>query len=89
MAHFLRDQQITNLSTTEENLAQLSSTFLERIAMINANVTDDARLEKGAFVTYVIRFDNKGYRVFSLDDLLRYFAEAKTVERVLFTLETG
>lgn len=89
MAHFLRDQQITNLSATEDNLAQLSSTFMERAAMLNANVPDDARLDKGAFVTYIIRFDNKGYRVFSLDDLLRYFAEAKTVERVLFTLETG
>ena len=89
MAHFLRDQQVTNLSATEDNLAQLSSTFMERAAMLNSNVSDDARLDKGAFVTYIIRFDNKGYRVFSLDDLLRYFAEAKTVERVLFTLETG
>ena len=89
MAHFLRDQQIANLSATEGNLAQLSSTFLDRAAMINANVPEDSRLEKGAFVTYIVRFDNKGYRVFSLDDMLKYFAEAKAVERVLFTLETG
>lgn len=89
MAHFLRDQQITNLSATEENLTQLSTTFIERAAMINANVPDDARLENGALITYVIRFDNKGYRVFSLDDLLKYFAEAKAVERIIFTLETG
>ena len=88
MAHFLRDSQVTNLSTTEDNLAQLSSAFLERAAMINANVPE-IHPDKAAFVTYVIRFDNKGYRIFSLDDLLRYFAEAKSVERVLFTLETG
>ena len=89
MAHFLRDTKISSLSATEENLAQLSSTFVERAAMINANVADDAQQVKGAFVTYIIRFDNKGYRVFLIDDLLRHFAEAKTVERVLFTLETG
>ncbi|HEY8159775.1 MAG TPA: hypothetical protein VIF10_13835 [Methylobacter sp.] len=89
MAHFLRDQQITNLSATEDNLIQISSTFADRAAMINASVPEDAHLDKGAFVTYVIRFDNKGYRVFSVDELFRCFREAKMVERVLFTVETA
>lgn len=89
MAHFLRDEQIANVSATENNLSQLSATFLARTAMINANIPDENHADKAAFVTYIIRFDNKGYRVFLLEDLLKYFSEAKTVERVLFTLETG
>lgn len=70
MAHFLRDQQITNLSANEDDLVRISSIFVDRSAMINVNVPEDARLDKGAFLAYVIRFDNKGYRVFSIDELL-------------------
>lgn len=57
--------------------------------MINANVPPESLNDKAAVVTYIVRFDNKGYRVFQLDDLVKYFSEAKSVERVLFTLETG
>lgn len=89
MAHFLRDQQITNLSITEGNLSQISSAFADRAMMLNSNVPDNDNTGKRAFLSYIIRFDNKGYRVFSIDDLLRYFRQAKTVERVLFTVETG
>lgn len=89
MAHFLRDQQITSVSVTEENLVQICSVFASRVAMLNANVHDNDGVDKRAFLIYVIRFDNKGYRVFSVDDLLMYFHQAKLVERVLFTVETG
>lgn len=42
----------------------------------------------GYFLTYIIRFDNKGYRVFSLEELLDYFRQADYVERILVTLES-
>ncbi len=89
MAHFLRDQQISNVSLTEDSLVQIGSAFKDRAAMLNANVPDDDGGDKKAFLTYIIRFDNKGYRVFSIEDLLMYFHQAKSVERVLFTVETG
>ena len=89
MAHFLRDQQIANVSITEDNLVQICSTFAGRAAILNANVPENDGGDKGAFLTYIIRFDNKGYRVLSIDDLLMYFRQAKSVERVLFTVETG
>lgn len=89
MAHFLRDQQIANVSITEENLIQLSGLFSERLDTLNGTLTDADLPERRAFLTYIIRFDNKGYRVFSVDDLLKYFRLAKSVERILLTLETG
>ena len=89
MAHFLRDQHVANLSITSDNLAQISAVFSDRAMMLNANVPEHDDTGKRAILSYVIRFDNKGYRVFSVDDLLRYFHQAKEVERVLFTVETG
>lgn len=79
MAHFLRDQQISNVSLTEDNLVQISSAFEDRAVMLNANVPDNDGGDKWAFLTYIIRFDNKGYRVFSIEDLLMYFRNAKSV----------
>jgi hypothetical protein len=89
MAHFLRDQQIANVSITEESLAQLSGLFSERLRMLNDSLAEAELPDKRAFLTYIIRFDNKGYRVFSIDDLIKYFRLAKCVERVLITVETG
>jgi DNA-binding transcriptional MerR regulator len=38
---------------------------------------------------FTIRFDGKGYRVYTLEDLLLHFQQAKEVERIIFSLETG
>lgn len=89
MAHFLRDQMISNISVTEENLTQLSSLFLERVRTLNATILDSEILDKTAILTFIIRFDNKGYRVYSIEDVLTYFRQAKSIERVLLTIETA
>lgn len=89
MAHFLRDQQIANVSITEENLTQLSALFSERLGTLKDSLTEADLPDRRAILTYIIRFDNKGYRVFSIDDLLKYFRLAKSVERILLTIETA
>ena len=89
MAHFFRDEHVTNLTLSEENLKQISVVFASREKTINATVLKDDNTGKRAYFTYIIRFDNKGYRVFSLEELLRYFHQAKEIERIIFTLETG
>lgn len=89
MAHYLRDQQITGVSVTEDHLSHICAAFTERASQLNATVPDSDDTDRRAFLSFIIRFDNKGYRVFSLEDLLRYFRQAKSVERVLFTVETG
>jgi hypothetical protein len=88
MAHFLRDQQIANLNITGDNLSQICAVFADRALAINAGVIEDDTSGNKATLSFVIRFDNKGYRVFSITDLLRYFNQAKSVERVIFSVET-
>ena len=89
MAYLLRDQHIANLSVDEDSLRQINAVFESCEKAINTDVPENDNTGKRAFLTYIIRFDNKGYRVFSLEYLLRYFHQAKHVERVIFTVETG
>ena len=90
MSHFLRDQYLNNLTLSEESLDQINSVFIGRALTPNANINelDEEGVQK-AFLTYIIRFDNKGYRVFNIQELKQYFNQAKEVERVIFTLETS
>ena len=89
MGHYLRDQLISNVSITEESLIQLSSIFEERDKVLNEIANATKNPDDECIIMYVIRFDNKGYRVFTIDDLLRYFRQAKSVERILITVETA
>lgn len=85
MAHFLRDQHVHDLSLNEQALTQISNVFTERHNQLLEELSAHG---KTAFFTYIIRFDNKGYRVFSLTELLRYFNQAGNVERIIFTIES-
>lgn len=85
MAFYIRDQYVQNLSVNVEALSQINNVFNERFRQLKAELS---AAEKTAFFTYIIRFDNKGYRVFGLDELLRYFNQAHKVERVIFTIES-
>lgn len=85
MALYLRDQHVQNVSTDSEALAQINSVFNERFVQIQSELGSQG---KKAFFTYIIRFDNKGYRVFTLDELMRYFNQAHDVERIIFTVES-
>ncbi|HHT9910527.1 TPA: hypothetical protein ACT9LC_001693 [Legionella pneumophila] len=89
MAHFLRDQQITNVTISEEMIKQISALFVSRTTSFNMAIPVANDESKKALLSYTIRFDEKGYRVYSIDELLQYFQQAKEVERILFTLETG
>lgn len=89
MAFYLRDQHVQNVSLDAEALTQVNCVFAERFAQLQADLNESMPQEKRAFFTYIIRFDNKGYRVFSLDELMRYFNQAREVERIIFTVESG
>ncbi|MBN8779802.1 MULTISPECIES: hypothetical protein [unclassified Thiobacillus] len=89
MAHFLRDQRISSVSITEDRLSQLSTIFEDREKSLDDTSKANNSPDDEPALSYIIRFDGKGYRVFSIDELLRYFHQAKSVERVLITLETG
>lgn len=85
MAHFLRDQILNNLTIDEEKIRQIGNLFIQRQNYFN-NLNQDE--DKKLILIYVIRFDGKGYRIYSLDELMQYFQQAKTLERIIFTLES-
>src|SRR5271157_4723270 len=87
MALALRDQRISNVSIDSDKLTQINAVLEDRVKTVNALVPQNP--DKKASLSYIIRFDNKGYRVSTLDDVLRYFHQAKEVERVIFNLDTG
>jgi len=89
MAIYLRDQHIKNVSVDADAISQISKVFAERFTQLQAELKEKDPQGKGAFFTYIIRFDNKGYRVFSLDELMLYFNQARHVERIIFTVESG
>jgi hypothetical protein len=74
---------------TEEFINQMIAVFARRAGTFNANIPEDDDTGKKAFLSYIIRFDGKGCRVFTLEELLLYFRQANEVERLLVTLETG
>jgi len=89
MARFLRDVRISNISINEDAIAQLAEVFTAR-ALPLQQAAEAAGDEDGRpFLTFILRFDDKGYRLFTLDELIHHFRRAKEVERIIFTIETA
>ncbi len=88
MAQFLRDVHLTNIKVTEDVLVQLTEVFANRAQSLIESATDKENEDQKPFLTFIIRFDGKGYRLFSLDELLRHFRRANDVERIIITIET-
>ena len=88
MAQFLRDAHLTNVKVTEDTLIQLTEIFANRAKPLLDAATQQQNDDKKPFLTFVIRFDGKGYRLFSLDELIRHFKRANEVERIVITIET-
>ena len=87
MAHFLRDVQLSDIKITEDVILELADAFTDRSrALIDSA---HGNKDKEAIFFFTLRFDGKGYRLFSLDQLLPHFRNAKDVERVIITIETG
>ena len=80
---YLRDEQIENITINTELLSQMHKELLrlsQSIPEYDANV--DAEISN-VHLVYTIRFDQKGYRVFAIDELLSYFNQAQEVERII------
>jgi hypothetical protein len=87
MAHFLRDEHIRNITINEQDLVNLASLFFERLNLYNTSVAEADADDQKALLFFIIRFDDKGYRVYTIDDLLSYYRIAKSVERIIITIE--
>ena len=84
MATFLRDERVSNVKIDAAALTQINAVFEARLATLPP---DDPPAP--SFLYYIIRFDNKGYRVHTFELLMDYFRNAKYVERLYFALESA
>ncbi len=87
MGQFLRDQKLKNLSIDEATLDRLNDAFIARVALHNNGVKEDS--PNRAILFYIIRFDEKGFRFVNLDDVKKYFREARDSERIIFTVDSA
>ncbi|HCE2133759.1 hypothetical protein V3H26_22205 [Vibrio parahaemolyticus] len=89
MGRYLRDEAIKNVTVNEDILRDISDEFLYRAQKINNSLTDEEK-NQGLLqiVSYVIRFDNKGYRFYTIDELLKFYKNANNVERVIICMES-
>jgi hypothetical protein len=89
MERFLRDENINNLTINEDSLIRISDDLLLKADSINKTLPENgAGNDKQQIVTFIIRLDNKGYRFYHIDDVLRHYRTAKKVERIVITMES-
>lgn len=87
MGQFLRDQKVKNVGIDESTLDRLNDAFAARVALHNVGLqANDSAI---AVLFYIIRFDEKGYRFVTFDDVKKCFREARDVERIVFTVDSG
>lgn len=87
MAFYLRDKHITSIEIDEPRLRQFIGLFQGFLsAKIEGLPPEQAAADW--FLTYVIRFDEKGYRVFSGAELIDLFNQGRAVERVIIALDS-
>jgi hypothetical protein len=88
MGRFLRDEVVKDITIDVDNIVQIAEVFIERNNSLNPEYDPENNGTVNSYLTYIIRVDNKGCRLFNLEELLRYFDSAKEVERIIFTVET-
>jgi len=89
LARYLRDEQIENITIDAVLLSQMDNELRRLARSAPEYVAEDEAGNINVFLVYTMRFDQKGYRVFTIDDLLLYFSHAQEVERIILQIETG
>lgn len=84
MAHYLRDKRVGTVTITESDVRALCGIFFERQS--TNSVAFGANEAK--YCHFVVRFDNRGYKAYSADDVIAYWTQAKKIERIIFAVES-
>jgi hypothetical protein len=67
--------------------AAQSANKLHKPASQLPSAEDEMRIKPKLLVpTYIIRFDNKGFRLHDFESVMKYFQEAHKIERIIFML---
>lgn len=88
MSQYLRDESLRNIDLDEESIRKINESILEIAKQTNATIQKD-QTDKLLICSYVIRFDNKGFRLYDLETIMKYFQDARYIERFIFLLESA
>ena len=90
MSRYLRDTYIKNISLNEDRLHLINDAFVEIANTNNRGLPDDDDgKNKTAIVSYLIRFDNKGFVLHDFNEVLKYHKNSKKIERIFFIVDTN
>lgn len=82
MGDYLRDKKLIKKTITEDSLNALVEVLEDQESKLNSTNA------KGyCFISFVIRYDGKGYKIFVLSDLLKHYKKAKNIERIYLKLD--
>lgn len=89
MGKYLRDERLENITITEQTLELINEFLLAREAATNEALTaSGADANQMLLMTYIVRFDNRGYKLNDFSEVERYYAQASNVERIIFLLDS-
>ncbi|MFV1468034.1 hypothetical protein VBY75_10160 [Idiomarina sp. HB] len=93
MSQFLRDIKISNVNVTEQMLQAINEFLAGKMSSTNKaidaqGISEQEKSEQRLDLFYVIRFDNRGYRLYDPQEAFRFYQQASEVERVIFTLDS-
>lgn len=88
MSQFLKDAALKNLKLTEERLQKINELIFEVAKELNQSLTGEGRDKKNLLPSYIIRFDDKGFKLYEFEKVIKYFKEANKVERIIFALDS-
>lgn len=90
MPKYLRDMEISDVSIDSNSIAEMASLLRQRGVQMPEFVPVNGDNDQiSVFLSYTVRFDEKGYRTFDEQEMTKFFAEAKEIERVTLDLRSA
>lgn len=81
MSKYLRDVRLKNLSLFEKRIRKINDDLIEIINKENGELkqrlVDQDIAKKMLLISYIIRFDGKGFRLSDFNEVMKFFSDAK------------
>lgn len=87
VSYYYRSKKVSGVSINEDNLVSLCSVIVERSIKMNEEAKKEQR-EMDTIYSFFILFDDKGYKLYSVDELVKCFRQANKIEQITFAIET-
>ena len=88
MSEYLRDESLRNLNMSKSALDELNSSLIKIRDGENVKIGNNSSSQQFITMTYIIRFDQKGFKLYEYNKAMEYFNSAKEIERFIFQLDS-